>query len=133
MVSRNKKISHEGVKFACDQCDYKATWKSHLLTHIKSIHEGLKIHCDQCDYKSTGRPNLLRHIKSKHEGYKFHCDQCDFKATGKHNLSSHIKSKHERMATLTKILERSLLKKRLLADLQRLPGLVSANRRDNAT
>ena len=29
-------------KFPCDQCDYKATQKSSLLTHIKSKHEGVK-------------------------------------------------------------------------------------------
>ena len=34
---------HEGVKFPCDKCNFKATQKANLLTHIKSIHEGVKL------------------------------------------------------------------------------------------
>ena len=34
---------HEGVKFPCNQCDYKATQKSNLLKHIKSIHDCVKL------------------------------------------------------------------------------------------
>ena len=55
----------------CDQCDFKATYKSNLLTHIKSIHEGVKYPCDQCDYKATWRSHLLRHLKSKHKAVKY--------------------------------------------------------------
>ena len=58
----------EGVKFPCDQCDYKATQKGDLLKHIKSLHEGVKIPCGQCDYKATEKGHLLRHVKSKHKG-----------------------------------------------------------------
>ena len=44
MVSRIKKprLRLEGVKFACDQCDYKARMKWNLSRHIKSLHEGIK-------------------------------------------------------------------------------------------
>ena len=55
------------MKFPCDQCDYKATWKSHLLTHIKSKHKGVKFPCDQCDYKATRKESLFKHIKSIHK------------------------------------------------------------------
>ena len=67
--------------FPCDQCDFKATWKSKLFTHIKSVHKGLKFPCDQCDFKATSKSHLIRHIKSIHEGIKFPCGQCDYKAT----------------------------------------------------
>ena len=60
----------KGVKYPCDKCDYRATEKGHLLTHIKSKHEGVKYPCDKCDYKATQKGNLLNHIKSKHEGVK---------------------------------------------------------------
>ena len=50
-----------------DGTPYKATWKSDLLKHIKSIHDGIKFPCDQCDYKATFKVNLLAHIRSKHE------------------------------------------------------------------
>ena len=41
-------LNHEDVKYLCDQCDYKATLKTNLLTHIKSKHMGVKYPCDQC-------------------------------------------------------------------------------------
>ena len=59
-------MKSEGVKFQCGQCEYKATWKHHLLRHIKSIHEGVKFLCDQCDFKATQKGHLLAHIKSIH-------------------------------------------------------------------
>ena len=37
------------VFYPCDQCGYRATHKSHLLTHVKSKHEGVKYPCDHCD------------------------------------------------------------------------------------
>ena len=58
---------HQEVKFSCEQCDYKAVQKGHLLTHIKSIHEGVKFPCEQCDYKATQKGNLLKHINSFHK------------------------------------------------------------------
>ena len=53
------------IKFPCDLCDYKATWKGSLLRHIKSLHESVKFPCDQCNYKAAFKVNLLTHIKSK--------------------------------------------------------------------
>ena len=41
-------------------------------THIKSIHEGQKFPCPQCEYKATKHENLQRHIKSIHDGKSFH-------------------------------------------------------------
>ena len=45
-----------------------ATQKGDLLRHTKSIHEGVKFPCNQSDYKATQRGHLLNHIKSIHEG-----------------------------------------------------------------
>ena len=56
------------IKFPCEQCDYKATFKGNLLTHIKSTHEGVKFPCEHCDYKATEKGSLSKHIKSIHEG-----------------------------------------------------------------
>ena len=39
-----------GVKNGCDYCAYKATTKSRLQQHVKSIHEGVKYSCEFCDY-----------------------------------------------------------------------------------
>ena len=79
----NMSGNHEVVKFPCNQCDFKASKKGNLMTHLKSRHKGLKYPCDQCDYKATDKGNLSRHLKSKHEGVKYPCDQCDYKSSYK--------------------------------------------------
>ena len=91
---------------SCDQCEYKgllclaATWRTILLTHIKSKHEGVNYPCDQCDFKETCRAALLRHTNSKHKGIIYPCDQCDFIATWRTILLTHIKSKYEGVISL---------------------------------
>ena len=42
-----------------------------LYTHIKGAHEGLKYYCNDCDYKATYRGTLTTHIKAVHEGLKY--------------------------------------------------------------
>ena len=69
---KHLKSKHQGVKYPCDQCDYKATQKGDLLRHLKSIHEGVKYPCGQCDYKATERSSLSRHFKSTRCVSKFY-------------------------------------------------------------
>ena len=49
---------HDGVKYSCEFCDYKATQKGSLQEHVKSIHNGVKYSCDFCDYKETQKCSL---------------------------------------------------------------------------
>ena len=39
--------------FDCDQCESKFTQKGNLLRHIQSKHEGVKYACNQCDKQLT--------------------------------------------------------------------------------
>ena len=57
-------IGHEGVKYSCSECEFKATIKSNLNTHIKSIREEVKYPCSECDYEATQKGNLNTHVKS---------------------------------------------------------------------
>ena len=57
--------NHES-SFHCNHCDYKATMKHHLKTHIDSVHMGVKFPCDQCDYKASRADNLRRHERKTH-------------------------------------------------------------------
>jgi hypothetical protein len=38
----HQKSKHEGIKFKCNQCDYQATQKCHLIVHQQSKHEGIR-------------------------------------------------------------------------------------------
>ena len=69
----------------CLQCEYKATTKSKLQTHIKPVHEGQKFPCPHCEYKATDKGNLQKHIKV-HEGHMFPCPQCNNKFTQRNSL-----------------------------------------------
>ena len=55
-----------------------SAWKESLIVHIRNIHEGVKFDCDQCDFKA-GTPSVLNvHRKAEHEGFTYECDKCDF-------------------------------------------------------
>ena len=63
---KHHRSKHQGVKYPCSQCDYKATQSGHLKEHVESVHEGVKYPCNQCQYQATQRSNLYTHIKNKH-------------------------------------------------------------------
>ena len=73
---------------------HQAAQKSDLKKHNQSIHEGVKYACNQCDQQFARHDNLKIHIQSKHKGVKYPCNQCDYQATQKNNLTTHIKMKH---------------------------------------
>ena len=87
------KYKDKGVKYACNQCDYQAGYRSNLTTHIQSQHEGVKFACNQCDYQATTQRHLTTHIQSQHKGVKYACNQCDYHGS-KDALRMHLKIKH---------------------------------------
>ena len=61
-----------------------ATTKRNLQLHVKSVHDGVKYNCERCDYKATTKSSLcmyIVHVQSIHEGVKYNCKICDYKAT----------------------------------------------------
>ena len=56
------------IKKKCQYCEYKATQKSSLKTHIQSIHERITYQCQYCEFKATQKSSLKTHIQSIHEG-----------------------------------------------------------------
>ena len=75
-MDKDIKSVHEGKRFPCSQCEYKATQKGNLQKHIKSVHEGQISPCSHCGNRYTDRSSLMRHIKTVHEDLVFPCSQC---------------------------------------------------------
>ena len=44
MIKTHKMSVHEGIKYQCDQCDYKATYNGNIKKHKMSVHQGIKYH-----------------------------------------------------------------------------------------
>uniref|UniRef100_A0A146KM73 RE1-silencing transcription factor n=2 Tax=Lygus hesperus TaxID=30085 RepID=A0A146KM73_LYGHE len=86
---------HTGEKpYACEVCGYKTSFHASFLLHM-TIHTGEKrFSCDQCDYSTSTVNNMARHRKT-HSGDKpFACGFCDLRTTRKENMVKHIKKHH---------------------------------------
>jgi len=93
-LKTHMKIIHEGKRFKCNQCDYRASKKCNLLKHVTTVHGADRYPCTKCDYKATQKANLQRHIDSVHEGIRYTCEFCNYTATRKDHLSRHVKQSH---------------------------------------
>jgi len=83
---------HSGEKpYACDFCDYRASKKSDLNSHLR-VHSGEKPHaCHFCDYRASEKSHLTRHLRV-HTGEKPHaCHFCDYRASEKSHLTRHLR------------------------------------------
>ena len=82
-------------KYACGNCPYTSTSKSHLKEHIENIHEKMKRHfCKECDYASYHKGDLTHHIKKVHERSINVCEDCGYAVERKALLNSHRASVH---------------------------------------
>ena len=60
-------IETQGGTFDCDQCEYKATIKSHLRVHTLSKRERIRFDGDQCEYKARQKNQLTVHKQWEHD------------------------------------------------------------------
>ena len=121
--SKHIKSLHEGIRYNCDQCYYRATQKGSPKTHIDSQHKGtkkrvgyqldssdlkdtrnnrltkcytkgIKFNWNQCDYKTFRISSLKLQTVSEHLGIKPNCNECDFKAGSARSLKFYRASQH---------------------------------------
>ena len=50
----------------CPECGKVFSTKTNMGKHYRSKHEGIKYPCNQCDYQATRKDHLKTHIQSKH-------------------------------------------------------------------
>jgi hypothetical protein len=89
---------HLGVKFDCSECDYHATQKGHLTTHVNNVHRGIrKYKCDHCESSFTQSSHLAIHIQSVHNKMRFVCtvEGCGKSYSKKQYRNNHITSFHK--------------------------------------
>ena len=82
---------HRYQTYQCSECHHKATNKNTLKLHNGKTKEP----CPECDYKASLQTSLRTHILSDHRGVTFSCPHCDYKAAQKSVLNTHRKSLHE--------------------------------------
>ena len=46
-----------------------------LKKHISAVHEGMKYPCDLCQYKASAKDNLKKHMIGIHSETKFECER----------------------------------------------------------
>jgi len=68
--------------------------KSNLKAHRNAKHLGVKYPCDQCNYKASYSNHLRQHKRVKHEGVNFPCELCLFSTSQKSKLKLHMREKH---------------------------------------
>ena len=80
----------------CKICEYQATTKGHLSTHVKNVHQRSEnIVCRECN-KSIQKKNLTKHIKLFHSEKQTHykCKICKFKTIHTDGVKKHVKNVH---------------------------------------
>ena len=59
--------------------------------HVRSVHNDLWFECKDCNFKASQKSNLKTHIQIHHEGMvHYRCDQCSYKASKKQNFDKHM-------------------------------------------
>ena len=96
-----------GVEYYLNQCNFQTSYTSYLRSHMQIRHEGQRYSCDYCEYRATKLKELERHKQCKHErilivtGVKkwnicakeaFHCNVCTNIAKRKHNILAHVQN-----------------------------------------
>ena len=85
------------LKVQCPDCGKILSTKKRLRFHIESKHEGLRWPCNQCDFKAWERCSLNSHIRAIHRSHqplKFKCENCDYETLKKEDLNVHAKKHH---------------------------------------
>ena len=94
-LNRHVESKYNGIRYSCEQCDFRTMRLNDLNWHKKSVHHIIKIYnCEKCDAMLSSSFSLKRHDNAMHKGVRYSCDHCNYKATQLGNLKTHIKAVH---------------------------------------
>ena len=63
-LKESKLTIHEGVRYHCDQCEYKSSTPDSLKIHKQGVHDNDKYSCDQCQYRGKNNGHVETHNES---------------------------------------------------------------------
>ena len=92
----HKRSVHEGIRFNCSVCDYRAPTKSSLAVHMRGAHSTTKLQCEQCGFQCKWKTTLRQHVARVYLGQseRFQCDECPATQSSLGNLKLHKNSEH---------------------------------------
>ena len=93
-LKQHKEAIHQGTKYECNHCEYKAGYKSNLKAHMERMHKENKLKCDHCDYKASVYSRVKQHIENQHADLWYKCEECDYKVGRKDTLAKHFNKNH---------------------------------------
>jgi len=93
---KQHKLSHEGIEYQCEQCDFVTNRIRWLDKHRRNRHSDETIKCDLCDYEHPTERGIKWHKAGKHEGRKYNCDECDYVSI--YPLNRHKRVRHKKIA-----------------------------------
>uniref|UniRef100_A0A0K8SMX5 C2H2-type domain-containing protein n=1 Tax=Lygus hesperus TaxID=30085 RepID=A0A0K8SMX5_LYGHE len=93
-ISVKRSGNYSDRPFACELCEYRATQKAALITHMRRHTGEKRFSCDQCDY-STSTVNIWRGIERPIQVINpSHAVSAILRTTRKENMVKHIKKHH---------------------------------------
>ena len=75
-------------QLTCGKCDKQYANNAGLFQHKKSVQEGDQYSCNECEYKATVKTHLTRHTQSTHQE-QYPCEQCEYQTKRKDTLHTH--------------------------------------------
>ena len=106
-----KKVNGNIMTHSCELCDYTATKKEILQTHVLGKHRDTIplsqwFYCKLCSYKTARKQALNIHMKGKHKetipkNQWFNCKICEYETTSKECLKIHTQGKHKNTIPLS--------------------------------
>ena len=107
-VKNHRLIRHEGLRFNCQLCLFKAISKYVLKNHVRLNH--WKVVCNVCDKICVGEKLLSEHTREIHDSKMLNCPNCEYNSFAQKEITSHISDVHPIPVTQLKTFESSAIR-----------------------